>query len=99
MDYILARNCYRRIPIPILAQLFDAGIKTFITIIMKKGWENRFDKLWFDPESTILNWDGLFKERSLAEKLVGLGEWRGSIGNTLKEELSVLIKSFIKSEL
>lgn len=65
---------------------------------MKDGWEKRFDEMWFSPNSTIMNWSGLFKEQSFIESLFGLGGWRSTIAQSLKKELANLVKSFIKSE-
>ena len=67
---------------------------------MKKGWEKRFDKMWFaKPEdTTVMNWEGLFQERTWTEKILGIREWRNTIEQSLKEQLADMIKDFIKSE-
>lgn len=53
---------------------------------MKKGWEKRFDARWFakPEETTIMNWEGLFKDESM--------------GNYLKTELANIVKEFIYEE-
>ena len=84
--------------ISLLDELFYADIKPFSTIIMKKGWKKRFDKMWFAPDSTIMNWSGLFKEQSFIEKLFGTGEWRNNTEEHLKKDVGDLVKSFIEYE-
>jgi hypothetical protein len=65
---------------------------------MKKGWEKRFDKMWFAPhdQTTMMNWEGyICSSGSLL-----FGGYRSAEQNErdLKWELSRLIKDFIKSE-
>lgn len=72
---------------------------------MKKGWEKRFDEMWFAPkgETTIMDWTGLINNTEirgffgLGSVLFGYSAYENE--RVLKEELANLIKSFIKSEL
>lgn len=71
---------------------------------MKKGWEKRFDEMWYDPMTTLTNWSGLFKEPGIVEQVVGsiMGVHSYSASETeqmLKKSVGDFIKIWIKSEL
>ena len=71
---------------------------------MKKGWEKRFDEMWYDPMCTMTNWSGLFKEPGFIEQVIGgiMGVDSHSGKETehmLKKSTGEFIKNFIKSEI
>ena len=57
------------------------------------SWQGEFDEMWYDPQSTIMNWEGLFRKQS----------WRDgdrNIEDSLKKDLAeVMVKPFIKDLL
>ena len=63
--------------------------------------KKRFEKIWYAPpdETTIMNWEGLFKERSFMETLSGLGEWRRGFAESFKKQLGDFIWSIFETEL
>lgn len=66
---------------------------------MKKGWEKRFDEMWFDSESTIMNWSGLIKgDESIFDQIFGSYRSAKEIELSLKRELATFVKDFIKRE-
>lgn len=66
---------------------------------MKKGWEKRFDAMWFAPkgETTLMDWTGLIKD-TRSWLFPSMGNSAENTERYLKESLANMIKSFIKSE-
>ena len=68
---------------------------------MKRGWEKRFNKMWFAPkgETTLMDWTGIIKgNEGFFDSLFGNYRSADTTEQYLKESLARLIKEFIKSE-
>jgi gas vesicle protein len=61
--------------------------------------KKEFETFWFDSQSTIMNWEGLFKEQTFIDRIMGIGDWRANIEQHLKKYLFDFIWDFLSQSL